>query len=138
MLSLPIYRIAATAISALCAGAILTGCSTSSNSEANTVLNEAPTEAANVYKQSCLQCHGGNLEGRMGKDTNLQTIGDRMTKDEIIEKIHNGGQRMPKVGRSMEDADIEKVSEWLSTLKKDAPAQSEKTDKAENTKKNGN
>ncbi|WP_195576084.1 c-type cytochrome [Paenibacillus sp. 1001270B_150601_E10] len=110
-------------IGALCLGAVLAGCSSSngasSNAESNAILSEAPAEAANVYKQSCLQCHGGNLEGRMGKDTNLQKVGDRLTKEEIIDKIHNGGTRMPQVGRSMEEGDVEKVAEWLSTLKSD-------------------
>lgn len=123
MRSLSFSRSFGILISALCLGALLTACgasSSSSGSSSSNILNSAPAEAANVYKQSCLQCHGGNLEGRMGKDTNLQTIGDNMTKEEIIDKIHNGGKRMPQVGRSMEEGDIDKVAEWLSTLKSNA------------------
>lgn len=77
---------------------------------------QGPDDAVAVFKQRCMQCHGTELQGKMGPESNLQRIGATLTKEQIISVIHNGGERMPAInGISGEDA--EKVAAWLSTLK---------------------
>ena len=79
---------------------------------------KGPEDAVAVYKQTCMQCHGAELEGRMGPETNLQKIGARLTREDILDTIHNGGPRggMPAI-KTIEEADAEKVAAWLATLK---------------------
>ncbi|MGZ9587177.1 c-type cytochrome [Paenibacillus marinisediminis] len=78
---------------------------------------KGPEDAVAVYKQTCMQCHGAELKGRMGPETNLQKIGERLTKEDIVDTIKNGGpSRMPAI-KTIDDADAEKVAAWLATLK---------------------
>ncbi|KAB7706497.1 c-type cytochrome [Bacillus aerolatus] len=86
--------------------------------KANEGNNDAGTETANargeeVYKQSCLSCHGENLEGAVGPA--LDKVGADHSKDDILNIIKNGqGQMPPNV---VEGADAEAVAEWLATKK---------------------
>ncbi|TBL71249.1 c-type cytochrome [Paenibacillus thalictri] len=80
------------------------------------LLNSAPERAQEIYKTSCLSCHGNNLEGRVGPKTNLQQIGGRMNKDQITKQITNGGGGMPAFGAKLKPEDITVMTEWLSSL----------------------
>lgn len=70
-------------------------------------------EARPIYEQSCLQCHGENLEGSMGPS--LKNVGAKYDKEEILEIIENGGNGMPPALIKGEDAEV--VAEWLANLK---------------------
>ncbi|WP_342669984.1 cytochrome c551 [Domibacillus iocasae] len=66
-----------------------------------------------VYQQSCLSCHGGNLEGGFGPA--LDKAGAEYSKDEILDIIHNGkGQMPPNV---VEGEEAEAVAAWLAEKK---------------------
>lgn len=66
-----------------------------------------------VYKQSCLSCHGGNLEGGFGPA--LDTIGSKMSEEDILSVIENGqGQMPPNV---VEGEDAQAVAAWLAEKK---------------------
>jgi cytochrome c551 len=66
-----------------------------------------------VYQQSCLSCHGENLEGGFGPA--LDNAGAEYSKDEILNIIHNGkGQMPPNV---VEGEDAEAVAAWLAEKK---------------------
>jgi len=96
---------------------VLAACgNTSSSGGSKQAVLEGPEDAVLVYKQRCMQCHGGELEGRMGPETNLQKIGSSLSKEQIIDIIHNGGDRMP-AQRGIDEADVEKVASWLASLK---------------------
>ncbi|MFK2825489.1 cytochrome c [Bacillus sp. B190/17] len=89
------------------------------NKATNETANEEPTtettsaRGEEVYKQSCMSCHGQNLEGQVGPS--LQKVGANLSKDEILNIIKNGkGQMPPNV---VQGADAEAVSEWLATKK---------------------
>jgi alcohol dehydrogenase (cytochrome c) len=45
----------------------------------------------NIFKKSCISCHGQNLEG--GARPHLQRVGLSMYKQDIVNQIINGGGR---------------------------------------------
>ncbi|NMO94404.1 c-type cytochrome [Paenibacillus lemnae] len=65
-----------------------------------------------TYKQNCLSCHGGQLEGGFGPG--LQTIGSKLTQEDIINVITNGQGRMPAFEKRLEENEILSIAEWLS------------------------
>ncbi|MBD8500541.1 cytochrome c [Paenibacillus sp. CAU 1523] len=81
---------------------------------------EGPADAVEVYKNSCLACHAADLSGKMGPETNLTTIGDRLTKEQIVTIIKEGKGRMPTQSGRVSDEDAEKVAAWLATKKEQA------------------
>ncbi|GAE91173.1 cytochrome c551 [Gracilibacillus boraciitolerans JCM 21714] len=65
--------------------------------------------------QSCIGCHGGDLEGATGPS--LQNIGSKYNQEEIYEIIVNGieGTGMPSGVVPNEEAEI--LSKWLAEKK---------------------
>ncbi len=49
----------------------------------------------NVYQSQCSVCHGANRAGSPPTFPSLVGVGDRLTADQIANKIHQGGGRMP-------------------------------------------
>ncbi|MBB6674116.1 menaquinol-cytochrome c reductase cytochrome b/c subunit [Cohnella nanjingensis] len=69
-----------------------------------------------TMKAQCIACHGTDLEGQAGPM--LAGIGDKLSKDEIVNTITNGkGEGMPSFKGTLSDAEIEKVATWLSEQK---------------------
>ncbi|HET7629650.1 MAG TPA: cytochrome c [Bacillales bacterium] len=66
-----------------------------------------------IYEKNCASCHGENLEGGIGPS--LKAIGSKLSKEEILAQIKNGGGGMPGGLISGEKAD--KVAEWLASKK---------------------
>lgn len=78
--------------------------------------NLEPTkDAPTLYKNFCLSCHGSNLEGFRGP--NIQQIGARMTKEEIVIQIEKGADGMPGFKMSIRQPDIDKLASWLAEMK---------------------
>ncbi|WP_019394897.1 cytochrome c551 [Priestia filamentosa] len=95
---------------------IMSGCGDSeekSSSKEEKINVDEAGEAGKLYKQSCLGCHGDNLQGNNGP--NLQQVGKKYSKEELSEIIVNGRGSMPKGLLEKEEAN--KVAEWLSTMK---------------------
>lgn len=69
--------------------------------------------AEQIYAQNCSSCHGENLEGSNGPK--LDNVGSRLSKDEILDMIKNGGSGMPPNIISGDDAD--QVADWLAEKK---------------------
>ncbi|MCM3342819.1 MULTISPECIES: c-type cytochrome [unclassified Paenibacillus] len=99
----------------LAAGLMLAGCGGGGSSSSKAL--EGPEDAVAIYKQRCMQCHGNEMQGLMGAPSNLQKVGERLSKEDIVNTIKNGGERMPALGKSLDEADIEKVAEWLASKK---------------------
>lgn len=77
----------------------------------------ASEEARTLYESKCIACHATDLRGLVGSASNLQQVGARLSKDEIIFTIENGkGQMMPFKDTLSED-EIESLADWLVTLK---------------------
>ncbi|QGQ94608.1 cytochrome c [Paenibacillus psychroresistens] len=68
-----------------------------------------------VYKQSCISCHGGNLEGVAGPA--LINVGSLMTETKILKQITNGGGGMPPFKGAIKDDQIANLAKWLATHK---------------------
>lgn len=71
--------------------------------------------AETVFKQSCVACHGANLEGGAGPA--LKTIGAKLTDQQIYKKIQNGGSVMPKFKGQIKDEDTANLAQWLASHK---------------------
>lgn len=88
------------------------GSDTSKKSDGGSTANAG--DAEKIVSQKCSSCHGGNLEGGVGP--NLQKIGAKYSKDEILGIIKNGKSGgMPAGLISGDDAD--KVATWLAAKK---------------------
>ena len=83
----------------------------SSNDEASDTANVSEEER--IYQNNCASCHGKTLEGYAGPE--LVNIGNKMSKDEILETINKGANGMPAGIIKGEEA--EKVAEWLAAKK---------------------
>ena len=67
------------------------------------------------YKQ-CRDCHAlGGVGGRRGPD--LDSIASRMTEDQIIRQVLQGGGNMPAYGNSLSPAETRALVSFLLTLK---------------------
>lgn len=74
-------------------------------------------DAQAVFKQNCIACHGDNLEGKMGGNTNLQKVGSRRTRDQIAAQINNGGNGMMAFKGKLSDNEINSLADWLAAKK---------------------
>lgn len=74
-------------------------------------------EAYEIYQQSCIGCHGGELEGT-GAGPNLMMVGDEFDSDAIREIILYGveGTAMPAYAGELTDEEIDLLVMWLSSL----------------------
>lgn len=64
-----------------------------------------------VYKQNCLSCHGNQLQGRVGP--NIQTVGSRLSEEEISRIVTDGQGGMPSFGNRLEEEEITSITRWL-------------------------
>lgn len=69
--------------------------------------------AEDAYKSSCASCHGQDLSGGVGPA--LDSVGSKMSADEIEDAIVNGVGTMPAGLLSGDDATA--VAEWLADHK---------------------
>ncbi|WML54725.1 cytochrome c [Neobacillus sp. PS3-12] len=90
----------------------LAACGGGSSSKSTDTASADPQKIVN---QKCSSCHGDQLQGVVGP--NLQKIGSKYSKAEILDIIKNGkgGGKMPAGLISGNDAD--KVAEWLAAKK---------------------
>lgn len=73
--------------------------------------NTANAEA--TFQQTCAACHGGDLKS--GSAPDLDKIGSKYSKDEILGIIHNGRGNMP--AGLLKGDDAQAVATWLSEKK---------------------
>lgn len=79
----------------------------------DTPLNAQAAEA--LYKQSCIACHGNDLEGKMGP--NLQMVGAKLSEQQIYKVLQNGRGGMPAFKSSLKDEEIANLAKWLAAKK---------------------
>ncbi|WP_316571996.1 cytochrome c550 [Neobacillus sp. YIM B06451] len=77
--------------------------------------SEVAATPEELYKSaSCINCHGGNLEGGMGPK--LDDVGSRLDEAEIKDILLNGkGTSMP--GGLVKGADADAMAKWLAEKK---------------------
>ena len=71
------------------------------------------TAAEATFKNTCAACHGADLAGNIGP--NLQHIGSKYNKDQIVGIITNGKGAMPP--GLLKSPDKEAVAAWLAAKK---------------------
>ncbi|MCY8920680.1 cytochrome c551 [Bacillus atrophaeus] len=71
------------------------------------------SEGEELYQQSCIGCHGKDLEGVSGP--NLQEVGGKYDEDKIKSIIEKGRGNMP--GGLVDDAEAASIAKWLSEKK---------------------
>lgn len=69
--------------------------------------------AKQIFKQNCASCHGENLQGKSGPA--LDTIGRKLSKEDILKQMKEGGGGMP--GGIIKGTDAENVADWLADMK---------------------
>jgi len=74
----------------------------------------ASVDAEKIVGQSCISCHGTNLEGQ-GSFPALNDVGARLSEEEILNVIENGRGAMP--GGIISGEDAQAVALWLSEKK---------------------
>jgi len=74
------------------------------------------------HDKACLNCHlVEGFGGRRGPD--LTYIGDKLTKNDMVIRIVNGGTNMPAFGSSLKPQDIEAVVAFLQSRRRIAHPQ---------------
>jgi len=98
----------------------MVACSSKSKDTSDKTNNKTTTtanagDAQKLFDAKCSQCHGKDLAGNVGP--NLQKIGSKYSKDEILNIIKNGKNNgaMPAGLYSGKDADT--IATWLSNKK---------------------
>jgi cytochrome c551 len=111
---LPLLALVAVASLAACGGK---GDSAAQPEGAQPAAALDDSRAAVIYKNNCSSCHGMNLEGRIGPQTNLQKIGGKLTKEQIAGQIANGGKNMIAFKGKLKEEEIDILAEWLAAKK---------------------
>ncbi len=70
--------------------------------------------AQTFYKQGCLYCHSiGRSGGRQGPE--LSVIADRLTPEQMIIRIANGGTNMPAYAATLDSSEINQILTFLKS-----------------------
>lgn len=79
-----------------------------------------PAFTDTMKQAQCMACHGAELEG--GGAPALLGVGDRLSKEELVEVITNGRNdgAMPAFNGDLTPEQIDQVAEWLSKQKAEA------------------
>jgi cytochrome c551 len=77
----------------------------------------ATVDAQAIYKKNCVSCHGDNLEGKVGPNSNIAKVGSRLQADQIAAVIANGRGGMPSFKGRLQDAEIGALADWLAAKK---------------------
>jgi len=92
----------------------LTACGNPPPRESNSTDSEQ-SEVMTLYKQKCLSCHAADLSGRIGPS--LETVGERLSKEELITIITMGVRGMPSFKRVLSAEEIDTLAVWLEEKK---------------------
>ncbi|WP_144526684.1 cytochrome c550 [Peribacillus simplex] len=73
----------------------------------------ASASPEDIYKQTCISCHGDAYQGGVGPA--LKGVGDRLSVDEVKNVITNGRGAMPP--GLVEEQNIDAMAEYIHGLK---------------------
>lgn len=102
--------------------ALITGCSSSTSKDDKTktdyLSGTEHADAKALFKSNrCITCHATDLSGTAGLNSNLQHVGSRLTKEEIVDVITNGKRTMPAQKDKLSSEEIQELADWLVGLK---------------------
>ncbi len=87
------------------------------------------TRGENVYRASCIGCHGPNMRGASVHPVpSIRNLKERMQKEEVIEIVRNGKGMMPSFGY-LEDEQITAVAAYLLDSKEPLPESAKRQNK---------
>ncbi|CAM3990383.1 cytochrome c [Paenibacillus alkaliterrae] len=95
--------------------AAIIGCGEGAQTRENAL--DGPAKVMTIYKANCVNCHGTELQGRIGPATNLQKLGERMSAADITEQIEQGGATMPAFKDRLTAGEIAGLADWLAGKK---------------------
>ncbi|MEM7138338.1 MAG: cytochrome b N-terminal domain-containing protein [Myxococcota bacterium] len=76
--------------------------------------------AVYFYEKGCLYCH--QIEGYGGhRGPDLSDIGDLLSRDQLVVRIHNGGTNMPGFAGNLTHEELERIVDFLESRKKETP-----------------
>jgi len=81
-------------------------------------------EGARLFQEkACLNCH--LIEGHGGRrGPDLTWVGDRLTHDDIVIRIVNGGVNMPAFGKSLKPEELARITVFMESRKQHVPGAS--------------
>lgn len=68
-----------------------------------------------MKKAGCLNCHASDLKGQSGPS--LRGIGDTLSKDDILDILHNGKGNMPPMKDAASEEELNHIADWLAKQK---------------------
>ena len=74
-----------------------------------------------VKKAQCVACHANDLKGNPPQFPALTGVGDRLSKEELVETVTNGRGGMPAFKDQLTAEEIDQLTTWLAKQK--APAE---------------
>lgn len=77
----------------------------------------AKLDAESLVKANCIACHGDTLDGKGAANKNLQKVGAKLSKEQIADKITNGGGGMKAFKDTLKENEISAIAEWLAAKK---------------------
>jgi cytochrome c551 len=83
----------------------------------NTGGTVATADVEAIFKKNCVSCHGDNLEGRVGPNSNIAKVGAKLSRDDIAAVIAGGRGGMPKFQGRLQDNEIGALADWLAAKK---------------------
>ncbi|WML32030.1 cytochrome c [Neobacillus sp. OS1-32] len=86
---------------------------TTNKTEQNDSATNTAADGEKVFQGTCAACHGNDLKSGYAPD--LDKIGSKLSKNDIVKIIHNGKGQMPK--QNLSDADANAVAAWLAAKK---------------------
>ncbi|MFF2482186.1 c-type cytochrome [Paenibacillus sp. NPDC058071] len=80
-------------------------------------LVDANDPAMQIAKQAqCVSCHAADLKGN-GNIPALTGVGDRLSKEELVDVVTNGRGGMPEFGTKLSAEEIDQLTTWLAKQK---------------------
>jgi menaquinol-cytochrome c reductase cytochrome b/c subunit len=96
--------------------------SATKNEDKAVALVDANDPAMDIAKKAqCVTCHAADLKGNPPQIPALTGVGDRLSKEELVETVTNGRGGMPSFKGTLTAEEIDQLTTWLSKQK--APAE---------------
>jgi len=73
-----------------------------------------PKDTLAFYRSNCISCHGADLSGNMGPESDLRKVGARLSEAQIVRQITDGGKLMQPMKDRLSAQEIDALAAWLA------------------------